>query len=1153
LIREKPIKREQLIYSHPYKSPFAIFEMLSSGFHQRSRKSQSGISRFASGRLSQRLLQQISLTSKHTFTRLNDSFKFTAHAMHAAAWRSLRVTHQRYPRPACRIVADVRRRPARCFHSSPASFRVPEEPAGAAASETTNGDDKPEGFKPKVGPESEATEGAEDTIQSSEISKRTGRRQAYGSGVRRASRNKTATGLPPLIFPGNFWEKNVTCFGEPEDLAQWVDVRDPYKDAGFYDLIEENARTSDNFPIECILEMGYTGIAIKGIEFRIRESENLGKEVASILEERLEMGGKAQQLESRLETEYPQTDQPFDLSWDKNRPGRVILRERYSNLGIRISALLRAKRPLTLEPWHWYSIHNHIYTEIYASFSGELRLPPPKINVKDVNRQDVVLVCPITGSLSYLDAVVQSVATTLEADVIRLDAEDIAQIVGGYLGENVAWRQSPTALLGYEKLDQLDSLGSLNLVDDDEDAKHSDENNENHSERGSSSPIRASIAFLQTPSKIFHGPDLSKIMDLGNLLGQSANSGAFGSQASSSAENWNEYKTSRAMDAIIGAADVKRAQRVVADQQNHKGLPPSKGLIIHISGYNELNDHPIGCKYLKSLREAVKRRWYGGRNVVIVGTVVKPRGNKSEYIPDKIEDRFSSESTFNKPRIIYVPPGHYSKRISNGRTEEIRDLNIRHVKHMIRKLLSSELESQWTIDINRNMSISTKMELGRGLWCYDWVRRFAINMLGIAGSDKVIDGSTLNYALRMARLSEMGSREQEVPEGSEGSEVSEAKHEFSSKANATGTWNAPKTSEKYPTVGEATKKRHNWLDKLKSACTPYERKLLGGVIDPSDIRTTFSDVRTPPETIEALKTLTSLSLIRPDSFSYGVLANDKIPGVLLYGPPGTGKTLLAKAVAKESGATMLEVSASEINDMWLGESEKNVKALFSLAKKLAPCVVFIDEADAIFASRGEAFQRKSHREVINQFLREWDGMENLSAFIMVATNRPFDLDEAVLRRLPRRLLVDLPVEKDREAILQIHLKDESLDESISLATLAKNTPYYSGSDLKNLSVAAALACVREENEAAAKHTGEEPYVYPPKRILRKEHFDKAMQEISASISEDMSTLREIRKFDERYGDRKGRRKKKAGMGFGGTADPEPDADAGRVRKLELGV
>ncbi|KAL9106980.1 MAG: hypothetical protein Q9187_008489 [Circinaria calcarea] len=165
---------------------------------------------------------------------------------------------------------------------------------------------------------------------------------------------------------------------------------------------------------------------------------------------------------------------------------------------------------------------------------------------------------------------------------------------------------------------------------------------------------------------------------------------------------------------------------------------------------------------------------------------------------------------------------------------------------------------------------------------------------------------------------------------------------------------------------------------------------------------------------------------------------------------------------------------------------------------------------------------------------------------MVATNRPFDLDDAVLRRLPRRLLVDLPTEKDREAILQIHLKDEILDPSVSLSALASQTPFYSGSDLKNLSVAAALACVREENDSAAAHTGHEPYQYPEKRILGKRHFDKAMEEISASISEDMSSLGAVRKFDERFGDRRGRRKRSGGYGFGTLTEAEKDRE-GEVR------
>lgn len=255
--------------------------------------------------------------------------------------------------------------------------------------------------------------------------------------------------------------------------------------------------------------------------------------------------------------------------------------------------------------------------------------------------------------------------------------------------------------------------------------------------------------------------------------------------------------------------------------------------------------------------------------------------------------------------------------------------------------------------------------------------------------------------------------------------------------------------------------------------------------------------------------------------------------------------------------------------MYVGEGEKNVKAIFSLAKKLSPCIVFIDEADAILGSRGTSSSRTTHREMINQFLREWDGMGEASAFIMVATNRPFDLDEACLRRLPRRLLVDLPTEGDREAILKIHLKDEILDPEVSLTKLATQTPFYSGSDLKNIAVAAALSCVREEventssqstpstpeevtgttqTEAESKRTLPSPHVHLEKRILAPRHFTHALEEISASISDDMSSLAAIRKFDEKFGDRKGRRKKGGGYGFKTVEEGERKlSDRARVR------
>ncbi|KAF8420081.1 hypothetical protein EV426DRAFT_700708 [Tirmania nivea] len=342
------------------------------------------------------------------------------------------------------------------------------------------------------------------------------------------------------------------------------------------------------------------------------------------------------------------------------------------------------------------------------------------------------------------------------------------------------------------------------------------------------------------------------------------------------------------------------------------------------------------------------------------------------------------------------------------------------------------------------------------------------------------------------------------------------------------------------------------MKKLSKNCNSHEQKLLSGVINPDKIHVGFSQVRAPKETVEALKTLTSLSLIRPEAFRYGVLATDRIPGVLLYGPPGTGKTLLARAVAKESGATVLEVSGSDIFDMYVGEGEKNVRAIFTLASRLSPCIIFLDEADAILASRSSASSpRTTHREIINQFLREWADVPltpGTSTFLMVATNRPFDLDDAVLRRLPRRILVDLPTQTDRLEILKIHLRDEAIAADVQLPDLARRTQLYSGSDLKNLCVAAALACVKEAQEECVTRGVK----FPEKRVLQKRHFEKALKEVGASVGEDMGSLGAMRKWDEKFGE--GRKRKGARvMGFGGVGGKDgagglAEEGMGRVRK-----
>merc|ERR1712100_925632 len=192
-------------------------------------------------------------------------------------------------------------------------------------------------------------------------------------------------------------------------------------------------------------------------------------------------------------------------------------------------------------------------------------------------------------------------------------------------------------------------------------------------------------------------------------------------------------------------------------------------------------------------------------------------------------------------------------------------------------------------------------------------------------------------------------------------------------------------------------------------------------------------------------------LKNPDRFTAG---GAKIPkGVLLVGPPGTGKTLLAKAVAGEAGVPFFSISGSEFVEMFVGVGASRVRDLFEQAKKNAPCIVFIDEIDAIGRQRGAGMGggNDEREQTLNQILTEMDGFEGQSGVIVVAaTNRADILDNALLRpgRFDRRVTVGLPDAKGREQILEVHVKNKKLAEDITLTEVAKRTAGFSGADLE---------------------------------------------------------------------------------------------------------
>ena len=224
---------------------------------------------------------------------------------------------------------------------------------------------------------------------------------------------------------------------------------------------------------------------------------------------------------------------------------------------------------------------------------------------------------------------------------------------------------------------------------------------------------------------------------------------------------------------------------------------------------------------------------------------------------------------------------------------------------------------------------------------------------------------------------------------------------------------------------------------------------------------TFKDVAGQDEAKESLEEIVSF-LKKPEK--YNEIGARCPRGALLVGPPGTGKTLLAKAVAGEAGVPFFQIAGSEFVEMFVGRGAAKVRDLFKQAKEKAPCIIFIDEIDAVGKKRDVSINSNDEREqTLNQLLSEMDGFDNQKGIVVLAaTNRPESLDQALLRpgRFDRRIPVELPDLAGREAILQIHANDVKMEPGIDLGVLARSTPGASGADLANIINEAALRAVR---------------------------------------------------------------------------------------------
>ncbi|KAL8538413.1 hypothetical protein ACS0TY_000423 [Phlomoides rotata] len=289
----------------------------------------------------------------------------------------------------------------------------------------------------------------------------------------------------------------------------------------------------------------------------------------------------------------------------------------------------------------------------------------------------------------------------------------------------------------------------------------------------------------------------------------------------------------------------------------------------------------------------------------------------------------------------------------------------------------------------------------------------------------------------------------------------------------------------------------------------FEERILEDTILHNDIGIKFDDIGALDNIKDSLKEIAILPLKRPGLFRKGQLRK-LCRGILLFGPPGTGKTMLAKAVAAEAGATFFNISASI--SKWNEDPHKFVKALSSLASKMAPSILFIDEADSLFEERsfpGLVMMDKMK----NDFMLYWDGLHSKDTemvIVLAATNRPFDLHESFIRSVPRRFMVNLPDTPSRSMILKVILEGEDLAEDVDFDEIAQMTNGFSGNDLKNLCIAAAHCPI---TEIVLKDKLKSPVVEEEEdaeiRPLNMRDFKDAFEQVKGCSTNGLNSMADI--------------------------------------------
>ena len=768
--------------------------------------------------------------------------------MRTSVWRTLRATSDRFRPHVCRFVAGRRLPPPQhTFHTCP-SPRHEEDPPNAPWNQSVEQPiDVPPSEPTSVVPEATA----EDPNGAADNPPKPKDKSNYGSASRRAARNvKPREKLPLVHIPPWFLERNVILRGD-----------------------------RDHGRLKGLLR-SLTQLGVLPSDQVAQDQGQAAADDADSVKRALE--DKAS--DGRLQ----ETDEGLP---SKSRPATPLL----DTINMR---------------------------EISSVVSAGLQVPSwERAETAAFSKPHVVLFCPKNGGSFFLDMIGLRLAEENSTDFLRLTPQDISEIGGDYMDDPSTFRGNTLSSLGYDA--QLVTAMRFPHRSEDppeeEDFDEPEEEDMDQSPGKSKHPVNGRVGEY---SAIHLGTfaassfqDLFKpFMSQAGSPQQPKNAGT--KPAVQLKDMTPELKMNMLVEKLLNAPELKRERETpaaeasttqekeeAAEVLNSESSPDeapespfrdaervSEGLIILIQDYPQINTTIHGGKFLDKLHEVVEARRREGQRVLIVGTA-----SSKELMPSFSRsgvDHVQRDPRNLPTRTIITPINELSSHeftFARCHRMKIKGINMRHLRDMLRRTAPVPAQVASVIS-DRTIHVDSKTTFLSGLeesvWSLDRVSRAVTTALGLLEGSEEMTIKHVEQAL-------------EIIESSDTAKVDWVANEKDQRENVT------KSTGSSSEVDYKERMR-----RLRKTCNDYEKKLLNGVVDPKNIRTTFADVQAPPQTIDALKTLTSLSLVRPDAFTYGVLATDRIPGLLLYGPPGTGKTLLAKAVAKESGATVLEVSGS---------------------------------------------------------------------------------------------------------------------------------------------------------------------------------------------------------------------------------------------------